>query len=77
MKKGGLLAHTRFVFLTNQSGSRDLKQALDMGADGYIIKASIMPEELIGLLKRVNKGNRRVVVMEPTELSRKSENRAV
>jgi DNA-binding NarL/FixJ family response regulator len=76
MKKGGLLARTRFVFLTNQGQSRDLKQALDMDADGYIIKASIMPDELVGLLRRVYKGNRKVVVMEQTELSQKSENRA-
>lgn len=71
MKKGGLLARTRFAFLTNQGQSRDLKQALDMGADGYIIKANIMPDELLELLTRVNKGNRKVVVMDKTPLADK------
>ena len=69
-RKGGRLAHTRFAFLTNQSGSRDLKEALDVTADGYIIKASILPDELLGLLTRVNKGER-VILIEPTTLAEK------
>lgn len=69
-RKGGHLAHTRFVFLTNQSGSRDLKEALDVTADGYIIKASILPDELLGLLTRVNKGEK-VILIEPTTLAEK------
>ena len=61
MLRGKCLSNTRFVFLTNQGQSHDLKQAQDMGVDGYIVKAKIAPDELVGLLNKVNKGLKVVI----------------
>lgn len=65
MIKGKSLSHTRFVFLTNQGQSHDLKQALGMGVDGYIVKAKITPDELTEFLNEVNNGVK-VIVVEDT-----------
>jgi DNA-binding NarL/FixJ family response regulator len=49
--------HARFVVLTTYEGDEDIHQALESGAQGYIIKG--MPHEtLIHALKRVHAGGR-------------------
>lgn len=50
-------ANARFVVLTTYEGDEDIHQALESGAQGYIIKG--MPHEtLIQALKRVHAGGR-------------------
>ena len=40
------------IGLTNQSSDADKKQAIDLGADKYIIKASMIPSEVVSLAKQ-------------------------
>ncbi len=47
----------RFVVLTTYEGDEDVHQALEAGAQGYLIKG-MSPETLVDALRRVNAGNR-------------------
>ena len=39
------------IALTNQSSDADRKQALDLGADQYVVKASMIPSEVVAMTK--------------------------
>src|ERR1022692_3606046 len=47
----------RFVVLTTYEGDEDIHQALEAGAQGYIIKG-MSPEVLLDAIRRVDAGNR-------------------
>src|SRR5271154_5808847 len=50
-------AHARFVVLTTYEGDADIHQALEAGAQGYVIKG--MPyQTLVDAVHRVNRGER-------------------
>lgn len=47
IKKTGLSEKTRFVVLSNQSENSDQTAANEAGAIGYIIKAEVIPSEVV------------------------------
>lgn len=47
VKKEGLVQSAAIVILSNQGQDEDLKRAMDLGADGYIVKASAIPSEVL------------------------------
>lgn len=52
VKKEGLRGQTRVVVLSNQGQPEEIKRALDMGADAYIVKASAIPSEVLEQVKK-------------------------
>lgn len=47
MKKEGLASAATVVVLSNQGQDEDIKKSMDLGADGYIVKASAIPSEVL------------------------------
>ncbi len=62
---------SRFVVLTTYEGDEDVHQALEAGAQGYLIKG-MSPETLLDALRRVHAGNRFL----PPPVARRLESRA-
>ena len=46
IKREGLKKTMKVIVLSNQGQESDIAQAKDLGADGYIIKASAIPSEV-------------------------------
>lgn len=46
VRKEKLLPTTKFIILSNQGQETDIEQAKQLGANGYIIKASAIPSEV-------------------------------
>lgn len=46
IKKEGLAPNMKRIVLSNQGQESDIEQARDLGAHGYIIKASAIPSEV-------------------------------
>ncbi len=46
IKRENLAPTTKFIVLSNQGQESDIDQAKQLGADGYIIKASAIPSEV-------------------------------
>lgn len=51
-KNAGKKVSTKFIMLSNQSEESDKKLAMDAGADGYLVKAELMPS---GVVEEVEK----------------------
>lgn len=47
VKKEELAQKASIVILSNQGQDEDVKRAVDLGADGYIVKASAIPSEVL------------------------------
>ena len=47
MRKEGLAKNTTVIMLTNQGQQEDIDKAMQLGAAGYIIKASSIPSEVL------------------------------
>ncbi len=47
LKKEGLAKDKAVIVLSNQGQDEDIKKAVDLGADGYIVKASAIPSEVL------------------------------
>ncbi len=46
IKREGLAKESKVIVLSNQGQESDIAQAKELGADGYIIKASAIPSEV-------------------------------
>lgn len=46
IRKEGLAASTKVIILSNQGQDSDIEKAKELGAAGYIIKASAIPSEV-------------------------------
>lgn len=46
-------APTTFIVLSNQGEPSDIKEAMDAGASGYIIKAECIPSEVIEQVRKL------------------------
>lgn len=46
-----LAASSRLIALTNQSNDADKKRAEDLGAARYVIKATMIPSEVVAMVK--------------------------
>lgn len=51
IKEGNLRGTARLVALTNQSSDADKKHANELGADRYVVKASMIPSEVVAMAK--------------------------
>ena len=51
LKSENLAKGSSIIALTNQSSEADKKQALDLGADQYVVKASMIPSEVVAMTK--------------------------
>ena len=47
LKKEGLAKDATVIMLTNQGQQEDIEKAMGLGADGYIVKASAIPSEVL------------------------------
>lgn len=47
LKKENLAPDATVIVLSNQGQDEDVKRAVDLGADGYIVKASAIPSEVL------------------------------
>jgi CheY-like chemotaxis protein len=47
VKKDGLAKDTTIIMLTNQGQQEDIEKAMSLGADGFIVKASAIPSEVL------------------------------
>ncbi len=53
IKKEGLDENCAVIMLTNQSTSKDIEKAKELGVDRYIIKAVSVPSEVVEEVERV------------------------
>ncbi|MBI3572027.1 response regulator [Candidatus Kaiserbacteria bacterium] len=56
MRKEKLAPKTKVIILSNQGGDGDLDRAKSLGADGYIVKASAIPSEVLAETIRTIEG---------------------
>ena len=56
IKKEKLAPGTKFIILSNQGQDADLEKARQLGADGYIVKASAIPSEVLAETIRTIEG---------------------
>lgn len=47
VKKGGLAKSAAVIMLSNQGQQEDIDKAMNLGASGYIVKASSIPSEVL------------------------------
>ena len=53
VKKDKLAEKGVFVMLTNQGQSADIEKAVGLGVDGYIVKATTIPSEVVEEVKSI------------------------
>ena len=53
VKEEALASHSKIVVLTNQGQSADIEKAKSLGVDGYIVKASTIPSEVVEEVKKI------------------------
>jgi len=51
IKKEPQLAHTKVIILSNKGEQSDIEKGKQVGADGYIVKASLIPSEVVEKVK--------------------------
>jgi DNA-binding response OmpR family regulator len=56
IKKEGLAKGAKILILSNQGQDPDLEKAKQLGADGYIVKASAIPSEVLAETVRTIEG---------------------
>lgn len=50
-------ARAKYVVLTSSSSVHEVREALELGVDGYVLKEAL-PDELLGALTRIGQGRR-------------------
>lgn len=53
VQKEALAAKAALIILTNQGQSADIEKAKKLGVDGYIVKASTIPSEVVEQVKKI------------------------
>ncbi len=59
MRKEKLASKATVVMLTNQSQSADIERAKTLGVDGYIVKATTIPSEVVSEVMDIVKKHRK------------------
>jgi len=59
VKKKKLAKEASFIALTNQGQSSDVEEAKKLGADGYIVKASTIPSEVVEEVEKIIKRHKK------------------
>lgn len=57
----GLVKDTAIIMLTNQGEETDIETAKNFGADGYIIKASAVPSEVVAQVESIYQESRELI----------------
>lgn len=55
IRKERLAPNTVMIMLTNQGSSDDISRAKKLGVDGYIVKATTIPSEVLTEVERISK----------------------
>ncbi len=55
VRKENLAPNGRVIMLTNQGSSDDISRAKKLGVDGYIVKATTIPSEVLAEVERIIK----------------------
>jgi len=50
VKKEHLAPEAKTIALTNEMSEDEKKRVMDLGADGYIVKATMIPSEVVGVV---------------------------
>ncbi len=58
VKKEGLAKNAKIIVLSNQGQDDDIKKAIDLGAAGYIVKASAIPSEVLEKTLEIARGTK-------------------
>jgi len=58
IRKENLASHSKIIILSNQGLDSDIEKAKQLKADGYIIKASAIPSEVLAETLRVIEGGK-------------------
>ena len=58
INEGKLVPHARLIALTNQSLPEERKKVEELGAHDYIIKATLIPSEVVTAVRQVIEGKR-------------------
>lgn len=53
IRKENLAAHSKVIILSNQGQDSDIEKAKELHADGYIVKASAIPSEVLAEALRI------------------------
>lgn len=53
VRKNKLIPNTVLVMLTNQGSSEDIARAKNLGVDGYIVKATTIPSEVLREVEKI------------------------
>lgn len=53
VKKEKLVPSAKLIMLTNQGSSDDISRAKKMNVDGYIVKATTIPSEVLGEVEKI------------------------
>lgn len=53
IKRDGLVPNAGIVMLTNQGASDDISRAKKLGVNGYIVKATTIPSEVLAEVERI------------------------
>lgn len=54
IKKANLLPNATIIVLTNQGQNSDIEKAVALGVDGYIVKATTIPSEVVEEVKKIH-----------------------
>ena len=54
VKNGKLAEQATIIVLTNQGQSSDIDKAVALGVDGYIVKATTIPSEVVEEVKKIH-----------------------
>ncbi len=58
LRKKKLVPNAAVILLTNQSESTDIEEAKKLGIDGYIVKATTIPSEVLNEVMKVLKARK-------------------
>ena len=58
VRKSKLVPEAAIILLTNQSESADIEEAKKLGIDGYIVKATTIPSEVLGEVMKILKAHK-------------------
>ncbi len=53
IKREKLISSAKLIMLTNQGSSDDISRAKKMDVDGYIVKATTIPSEVLGEVEKI------------------------
>jgi CheY-like chemotaxis protein len=58
IKRDNLAPASTIIMLTNQGASDDISKAKKLGVDGYIVKATTIPSEVLDYVEKLSAGKR-------------------